>query len=57
MADKLEDLLKNAVQGKTYGGKSEPIKEAIRLDKPMILKHSLDGDLDNNGNIGYRKQK
>lgn len=45
MADKLEDLLKNAVQGKTYGGESNSNKADIQMDKPMTLKHSLDGAL------------
>ena len=45
MADKLEDLLKNAVQGKPYSDKSNSTKEDIKMDKPMTLKHSLDGDL------------
>lgn len=46
MADKLEDLLKNAVQGKPYGGRSNSTKESIKIDKPMILKHSQDDALD-----------
>ncbi len=45
MADKLEDLFKNAVQGKPYGGESNLNKESIKIDKPMTLKHSLDSDL------------
>lgn len=45
MTDKLEDLLKNAVQGKPYSGESNSTKEDIKMDKPMTLKHSLDGDL------------
>lgn len=45
MADKLEDLLKNAVQGKPYGSKSNSTKGSIKIDKPMTLKHSLDGGL------------
>lgn len=45
MADKLEDLLKNAVQGKPYSGESNSDKADIKLDKPMTLKHSLDGAL------------
>ena len=42
MADKLEDLLKNAVQGKPYSGESNSNKADIQMDKPMTLKHSLD---------------
>lgn len=45
MADKLEDLLKNAVQGKPYSGESNSNKADIQMDKPMTLKHSLDGAL------------
>ena len=45
MADKVEDLLKNAVQGKPYSGESNSNKTDIKLDKPMTLKHSLDGAL------------
>ena len=45
MTDKLEDLFKNAVQGKPYGGECNSNKADIKLDKPMTLKHSLDGAL------------
>lgn len=45
MANKLEDLLKMAAQGKPYGGGSNSNKEDIKIDKPMTLKHSLDGAL------------
>ena len=37
MADKLEDLFKNAVQGKPYSGESNPNKADIKMDKPMTL--------------------
>lgn len=37
MADKLEDLLKNAVQGKPYSGESNSNKADIKLDKPMTV--------------------
>lgn len=43
MADKLEDLFKNAVQGKPYSGVSDSSKADIKMDKPMTLKHFLDG--------------
>lgn len=45
MADKLEDLLKNAVQGKPYSGEGNSNNANIKMDKPMTLKHSLDGAL------------
>ncbi|MBO6155346.1 MAG: hypothetical protein J6O60_07890 [Lachnospiraceae bacterium] len=45
MADKVEDLLKNAVQGRPYSGGSNSNKADIKLDNPMTLKHSLDGTL------------
>lgn len=45
MADKLEDLFKNAVQGKPYNGGNNSNNENIKMDKPMTLKFSQDGDL------------
>lgn len=45
MADKLENLLKSAVQGNPYGSGNKGTKESIKIDKPMTLKHSLDGGL------------
>lgn len=46
MADKLEDLVKKAVQGNQNGGKNNSISTEIKLDKPMSLKHSYDGMFD-----------
>ena len=43
MADKFRRFIKNAVQGKPYSGESNSNKADIKLDKPMTLKHSLDG--------------
>ena len=45
MTDKLENLLKKAEQGRPYSGKSNSNKKDIKMDKPMTLKHSLDGAL------------
>ena len=44
MADKLEDLVK-AVQGNQNVGKHDSTNAEIKLDKPILLKHSYDGNL------------
>ena len=45
MADKLEDLFKNAVHGKPYSSGESNSNKGIKMDKPMTLKHSQDGAL------------
>ena len=41
MTDKLEDLVKKASQGKPYGSGATINNDSIKIDKPLILKHSL----------------
>lgn len=42
MTDKLEDLFRNAVQGKPYSSGESNSNKDIKMDKPMTLKHSQD---------------
>lgn len=41
MTDRLEELVKRASQGKPYGGRTTSNDGGIKIDKPLILKHSL----------------
>lgn len=41
MTDKLLDLVKKASQGKPYGSGETSNNGGIKIDKPLILKHSL----------------
>lgn len=41
MTDRLEELVKKASQGKPYGGGKISNDGGIKIDKPLILKHSL----------------
>ena len=45
MADRLEDLLKSAVQGKPYSGENNSTNDSVKIERPMILKHSSDSNL------------
>ena len=41
MANKLEELYKNAEKGKPYGGGNNSVKENGKIDKPTTLDYSL----------------